>query len=185
MKKVTSYSLGLLAMLLSCIMSGCSEFTPEGSPVLPNMATVSDLTAEAQGFDIVLSWTLPTGDIPEITGVRITRNNGSEVNIDGKTTSYSVKGAAMGADNLYTVKVRYKDGYVSEGRSVSATLPERQLSNVINLNASVSERVVTLSWALPADMADVTAIQVLRDGNIVETLSRRSHHLRATQTTDG
>ena len=170
MKKVTSYSLGLLAMLLSCIMSGCSEFTPEGSPVLPNMATVSDLTAEAQGFDIVLSWTLPTGDIPEITGVRITRNNGSEVNIDGKTTSYSVKGAAMGADNLYTVKVRYKDGYVSEGRSVSATLPERQLSNVINLNASVSERVVTLSWALPADMADVTAIQVLRDGNIVETL---------------
>lgn len=161
----------VIAMVIALMTGGCSDFTPEGAPDVPELPTVANLKAEPQEFGILLTWTLPTNAAVEIEGVRITRNNGSAENLDGPVTDYMVAGADMGADNLYTVKVRYKGGYVSEGQSVSAVLPKRDLPDVTNLQASVSQRVVNLTWVLPVDMTDVTGISVLRDGTPVETLA--------------
>lgn len=159
----------VMAMLVALLTGGCSDFTPEGAPDVPELPTVANLRAVPSEFGIVLTWTLPTSAGLQVEGVRITRNNGMAVDVDGPVSEYTILGAAMGAENLYTVKVRYNGGYVSEGQSVAAVLPVRDLPNVTGLQASVSGRAVTLSWVLPTDMSNVTGITVMRDGAPVGT----------------
>ncbi len=65
---------------------------------------------------------------------------------------------------MYTVKVLYDGGYVSEGISVKATIPYVELANVTDLTADVNGRTVTLNWTLP-QASGITAVKVIRDGD--------------------
>lgn len=163
MKKISSYGLGLLVALLCGLFSACSDFEPTGYTELPGLAKASDLTAQAEGRVINLNWVLPASD--DITGVMVIRdgNAASAVTLEGRQTTYAVRGQAMDVETLWTVKVLYKGGYVSEGVSVTTVLPFEELPGVTDLAASVSGRTVTLTWKLPQGN-DITGVRIYRDG---------------------
>ncbi len=125
MKKLTSYTIGMLAMLLCCILGACSDFEPTETPKLPNLQKASDLTAEVVGRKVNLSWTLPADQ--DITGVKILVNgdNNSAITLPGRQTQFTLKGLSLAQEYLYTVKVMYEGGYVSEGVSVHAKTPDQ------------------------------------------------------------
>lgn len=124
MKKIHSYSLGLLAILLCCILGACSDFEPTGMPEVPALAKAAELTAEVNGRKVNLSWVLPADN--NITGVKILTNgdNNSAVTLPGRPTEYTLKGLSLGKEYLFTVKVMYEGGYVSEGTSAYAKMPD-------------------------------------------------------------
>ncbi len=163
MKKLHTYSLGLLTLFLCCILGACSDFKPEGMPELPNLPKVTDLKADVAGHKVNLSWVLP--DDKDVTGVRLVTNgnNDNAIVLEGRPTSYTVSGQPMGVEYFYTVKVLYEGGYVSEGVSVTSVLPTEQLAGVTNLKADISGRTVTLSWVLPTSN-EVTGVRIIRDG---------------------
>ena len=163
MKRITYWSLAMVVALVCGIFASCSDFTPTGMPEVPSLAKAANLKAEVNGFNIDLSWTLP--DDNEITGVKLL-TNGQEagaVTLDGKQTTFTVEGQPMEAEYFYTVKVIYGN-YVSEGVSVTATLPRVELANVSGLKSSVNGRTVTLEWTLPS-AEGVTGVRVMRDGD--------------------
>lgn len=163
MKKIQSYSLGIFVMLLCGILGACSDFEPTGMPDVPNLPKVSDLKAEVAGHKINLTWTLPNDN--EVTGVKIITNgnNDAAVTLEGRVSEYTVVGQPMAEEYLYTVKVLYEGGYVSEGVSVTSVLPEEQLTGVSDLQAAISGRTVTLTWKLPTS-DEVTGVRIIRDG---------------------
>lgn len=160
MKKLSSISLALLLTIICGIFTSCSEFKPIGMPDVPELQKASNLKAEVSGLNINLSWTLPAGDIKAVR-VITNANNTNPIVLDGKATSYVVKGQPMGQEWLYTVKVVYAGDYVSEGVSVNATMPQVDLPNVNNLKAASEGRTVTLTWNMP-NHSDITGVKVSR-----------------------
>lgn len=163
MKKISSYGIFILLSILCSMLGACSDFEPTGYPEVPTLQKASDLKADVTGYVVNLSWVLPASN--EIEGVMLISNGNSSnpIRLDGKATSYQVKGQPMEEEYLYTVKVLYEGGYVSEGVSVSATIPYVELANVTDLKATVSGRTVTLDWVLPAEDG-ITAVKIIRDG---------------------
>jgi hypothetical protein len=102
-------------------LTACSDFEPTGYPEVPAMATASNLQASVTGRSVTLTWQLPQN--ADVTGVRVSVNNGNPVSLPAGTTSYTLKGQAMETDLLYTVKLEYAGGYVSEGTSITTTVP--------------------------------------------------------------
>ncbi len=163
MKKFTIKGLGLAMAMFGFALSSCSDFEPEGMPQVPDLQTVENLHADIDGFDVVLSWTLPAQG--NVSGVSVLTNGKSPVTLEGAPTSYVAVGQPMSEEYFYTVKVLYDGGYVSEGVSVTATLPHVDLPGVTGLQSSVSGRTVTLSWTLP-NHEGITGVRVLRDGDV-------------------
>lgn len=165
MKKLTTYCTTLL-FAIACVMLGaCSDFEPTGYPEVPTLQKVSDLKANINGYTVTLSWDLPAQD--DVEGVLLIRNGNSAnpTRLDGHIDTYTVVGQPMDEEFLYTVKVIYEGGYVSEGVSVTATIPYIELPNVTDLTADVNGRTVTLNWVLPT-AEGITAVKVIRDGNV-------------------
>lgn len=118
---MNKFMIYLLAVSAICgLFSSCSDYEPKGYPEVPELATASDLQASVQGRTVTLTWNLPQGR--EITGVRVSRDNGSVVELPANATSYTMKGQPMERQLVYTVKVEY-GAYVSEGISVIASVP--------------------------------------------------------------
>lgn len=164
MKKISSYAVFLLMALISGIFNSCSDFEPTGYDKAPELQTVSNLKATIDGYNVNLSWSLPS--VGTIDGIQVFSNGNTSnpVRLDSNATSYTVKGQPMGEEYFYTVKVMYSGGYVSEGVSVEAMLPSFELPNASNLQAKVSGRTVTLNWTLPSENG-ITAVKVIRDGD--------------------
>lgn len=120
MKKVSSYLSALLTIVVCGLLSSCSDYEPKGYPDVPDLATASDLQASVSGRTVTLTWTLPAGDV---TGVRVSCDNGAPTYLSADATSCSLKGQPMDRQLVYTVKVEYEGGYVSEGVSVITTVP--------------------------------------------------------------
>lgn len=116
----------LIAAMLG-LLAACSDFEPTGTPDVPHLATASGLQADIDGRVVNLSWELPAAD--DVNGVMVIVDGkfSSSVTLDGRVTSYSIKGSPVGVERLYTVKVIYDGGYVSEGISVTATVPSQGL----------------------------------------------------------
>lgn len=165
MKKLSSYGIILLLAVMCGMLGACSDFEPTGYTAAPNLQKVNDLKADINGYVVNLSWNLPAGD--DVAGVLIISNGNASnpVRLDGHVTSYSIKGQPMEEEYLYTVKVLYDGGFVSEGVSTTATIPYVELANVTGLKASVSGRTVTLDWVLPS-AEGITAVKVIRDGDV-------------------
>ncbi len=146
------------------ILSSCSDFEPKGYEEVPSLPTVQDLKAEINGLTINLSWKLPAGEISDVILIR-NGNGKNPVSLGASATSYTVEGAPLGVENIYTVKVKYSDRYTSEGVTVNATLPEVDLANVSNLTTQAEGRTVVLSWTLPSS-GNITGVKVYTNGNI-------------------
>ena len=165
MKIFKSYWLVALLMVAGMVMSSCTKEYIDGEPELPNLPTVTNLKSSVEGFDIVLSWNLPSTNM-KIAGLSLSRNNekgqpDQKWDLDPDATSFTIAGAPMGVEQSYTVKVKYADGYSSMGQTVSALLPEMELASVSNLKANISRRTVTLSWTLPDDR-NLTGVKIYR-----------------------
>ena len=160
MKKI-SYGIFILLATLCGMFGACSEFEPTGYTEIPDLQKVSNLRADIDGYVVNLSWSLPAADGVEGVLLITNGNSSNPTRLEGSVTSYSVEGQPMEEEYLYTVKVLYNGGYVSEGVSVTATIPYIELANVTDLEASVSGRTVTLNWTLP-DEEGITAVKVFR-----------------------
>ena len=169
MKKIMKYSLSMMALALAGFMGACNEFTPE-TPELPDLPKASNLQASVSNRVVTLNWTLPASSL-KINGVVVKVNNNQEITLDPTATSYSVKGQPMEDEYLYTVKVKYDGGYISEGVSTIAVVPYEELADVTNLMVTdIQGRTVTLSWNLP-NVAGITGVFVGLDGNDVSSYS--------------
>lgn len=93
--------------------------------VLPQeqLTGVSDLKAEISGRTVTLSWVLPPSD--EITGVRIIRDGDTDAAtvVEGKVTSFELKGQPMDKEMTYTVEAIYDTYYMSSGSSIKVKVP--------------------------------------------------------------
>lgn len=93
--------------------------------VLPveELAGVTNLKADIAGRTVTLSWTLPASD--EITGVRIIRDDNVEAAtvVEGRVTSFQLKGQPMDKPLKYTVEAIYDTYYMSQGSTVNVTVP--------------------------------------------------------------
>lgn len=173
MKRITYIGTCLVAALLGLAMGACSDFKPTALPDVPGLETVSDLKADIAGHNINLTWNLPSEEGVEGVMLITNGNFNAATTLEGRPTGYTIVGQPMDVDYLYTVKVLYEGGYISEGVSVHATLPYEELAGVSNLRSEVNGRTVTLTWTLPAE-GDITGIRVLRDGEPASTLEGRA-----------
>lgn len=164
MKKLSLYGVFALLTMLCSMFGGCSDFEPTGYTEVASLPKASNLKADINGYIVNLSWSLPSAQ--DIEGVLVMTNGNSSnpVRLAADATSYQVKGQPMDEKYLYTVKVIYKDNFVSEGVSVYATIPYVELANVSDLKATISGRTVKLNWTLP-EAAGITAVKVIRDGD--------------------
>ncbi|MDE7441595.1 MAG: DUF4960 domain-containing protein [Muribaculaceae bacterium] len=151
-----------------CMMaSSCSEYTPNGYEEAANlpMATTLDYSiGGAANHDINISWTLPADK--EVTGCILYRDATEVENFDLNSTrsyTYTALGTPLGEEVVYTVKVKYEDGFLSTGKSVVVTLPEETFAGVSNLKSEVNGRTVSLSWTLPSQ-AHRTGVRIITNG---------------------
>lgn len=123
MKTISTYCIVALAAIICGLLASCSDFEPTGYPEVPALQTAANLNADVKGKSVTLTWRLP--ERGDIEGVMIySRSKGTaSMRIDGTPESAVLKGQQMGQDYLYTVKVLYKGGYMSEGVSVKAAIP--------------------------------------------------------------
>ncbi|MCH5223466.1 MAG: DUF4960 domain-containing protein [Muribaculaceae bacterium] len=162
MNKLMKYSLSIATMAIAGMFGACTDIATE-IPELPNLPTVSNLKAEVANRVVNLSWTLPSSS-KKIEGVTLKVNNNTEVGLDATATSYSVVGQPMEDEYMYTVKVKYEGGYMSEGQSVIATVPYEQLADLTSFTVSnIEKRNVTFSWTLP-NASGITGVWVGLDG---------------------
>lgn len=162
MKRTIKYSLQMMAIATAGVLGACNQFDPE-TPDIPNLPTVNNLTVNVANRQVNLSWQLPSGS-PTVTGVNVIVNNNRTYSVDGAVTSYSVSGMPMEVENMFTVKLRYEGGYVSQGQSVTATVPFETLADLTSFTVSELEgRNVTFSWTLP-QAAGITGVWVGIDG---------------------
>ena len=163
MKKISSYGIFVLLVMLCGMLGACSDFEPKGYPEVPDLQTASDLRADIDGYIVNLSWNLPASGDVEGVEIIVNGNSANPIRLEGPVTTYTVKGQPMQKEYLYTVKVLYDGGYVSEGVSVTATVPYIELANVSGLTAAVDGRKVTLDWTLPA-AEGITGVRIIRNG---------------------
>lgn len=121
MKKLSSYILAAFIISLCGLLGSCSDYEPKGYPDVPALAKATGLQAEVAGRTVTLRWQLPAQE--GITGVRVSRDNGAPTLLPADATSCTLKGQPMDQDLVYTVKIDYEGGYVSEGISVIARVP--------------------------------------------------------------
>lgn len=165
MKKINILSIAFILAIVGGMFTACSDFDPKGMPEVPELRKASDLKATIDGFVVNLSWNLPAVD--GIEGVDLITNGdfAEAVELDPNVTEYTVIGQPMGEDYVYTVKIRYEGGYVSEGVSVNVELPKVDLPEITGLSADVSGRTVTLGWTLPAEDG-ITGVRIYRNGDV-------------------
>lgn len=163
-----------MALALAGFMGACNEFKPE-TPELPDLPTVSNLQASVANRVVTLNWQLPATSL-SIEGVTLKVNNNNEIALDANTTTYTVYGQPMEDEYLYTVKVKYQGGYVSEGQSVIATVPFEKLADLTSFEVSgIEKRNVSFSWSLP-NASGITGVWVGIDGEEAGTVFSTSEY---------
>ncbi len=108
----------LLAMVL--VMTGFTSCDDVEYLSAEPVAKVSSLDLTTEGRDVTLTWTLP--DVQGVRGVVIQDTNEATDTVDAPTTSYTYERVAMNKELVYTVKVVYDNGRVSEGETVRTTI---------------------------------------------------------------
>lgn len=108
-------------VILCGLLTSCSDYEPKGYPDVPELAKASGLQADVAGRTVTLRWELPARE--GITGVRVSCDNGAPTILPADATSCVLKGQPMDRDLVYTVKIDYAGGYVSEGISIIARVP--------------------------------------------------------------
>lgn len=107
------------AALLCLGAVACSDVKYEDAPYV---TPASNVTASVQGRKVTLRWSLPGGDIDKVIVMR-NADYPAAITLPANATSYTFRTQPMGEPQLYTVKVLFKDGKMSEGQSVEVTVP--------------------------------------------------------------
>ena len=121
MKRFAIYFMAAFTVILCGLLTSCSDYEPKGYPDVPELAKATGLQADVAGRTVTLSWELPARE--GITGVRVSCDNGAPTILPADATSCVLKGQPMDRDLVYTVKIDYDGGYVSEGISITARVP--------------------------------------------------------------
>lgn len=100
-----------MAAIAMFALGSCSDVD---IPEAVQSAKVSNLSASVDGRTVTLNWTLPSAD--GMSGVNIYRNNDLLEQL-GLVNTYTARRQPSNEDLLYTVKVAYENGNVSEGES--------------------------------------------------------------------
>ena len=108
-------------IMMVALLTSCGDFDPKGTPEVPDLALASNVTATVKGRSVTLNWQLPSQ--AGITGVLVSRNAGTPTTYPAGTTTCTLKGQPTDEPLVFTVKVAYEGGYVSEGTSVQVTVP--------------------------------------------------------------
>lgn len=127
------YIYNILVLCVACLaFASCSDVTiPEGV----NAPKVEGLSYQVNSRDVTLNWTLPSDE--NKSGVDIYRNN-SLLESLGLVNTATFELQPAKTNLLYTVKVKYADGRVSEGNSVNVYL-DAEPAKVAMLIAANSE----------------------------------------------
>ena len=119
----------LVAAFAAFALGSCSDVD---IPAAVQSAKVSNLAATVEGRAITLSWTLPSAE--GIKGVNIYRNNDLIAEL-GAVATYTAKKQPANQDLLYTVKIVYENGNVSEGESFKVdALPGSKVAMLLPSN---------------------------------------------------
>lgn len=108
-----------MAMCLAVLaFTSCSDVNIPDSVEAPK---ATDVTAQVDGRNVTLNWTLPADE--DKVGVDVYRNSKLLESL-GLVNTYSVTRQPTRTDLYYTVKVKYGDGRVSEGTSVKVYIDQ-------------------------------------------------------------
>lgn len=119
----------LVAAFAAFALGSCSDVD---IPAAVQSAKVSNLAATVDGRAITLNWTLPSTE--GIKGVNIYRNNDLIAEL-GAVATYTAKKQPSNQDLLYTVKIVYENGNVSEGESFKVdALPGSKVAMLLPSN---------------------------------------------------
>lgn len=119
----------LVAAFAAFALGSCSDVD---IPAAVQSAKVSNLAATVDGRAITLNWTLPSAE--GIKGVNIYRNNDLIAEL-GAVATYTAKKQPSNQDLLYTVKIVYENGNVSEGESFKVdALPGSKVAMLLPSN---------------------------------------------------
>ena len=141
------YIYNILVMCVAWLaFASCSDVTIPDSVSAPK---ASDLNYTVEGRDVTLNWTLPNDE--NKSGVDIYRNNTLLESLGLVNTALFELQPAK-TNLLYTVKVKYADGRVSEGNSVNVYI-DAEPAKVAMLIAANSEseledddEIAALNW---------------------------------------
>ena len=111
-------AIAVLLLTAAAVFTSCTPVEPE-LPANANLPKARNLsyTNEPGTRTVVLSWQLDADST--MAGIQITKNGLNPLEIDSVVNTYTVRHVVPNQDVLYTVKVRYKNGMVSEGTSVN------------------------------------------------------------------
>lgn len=119
----------LVAAFAAFALGSCSDVD---IPAAVQSAKVSNLAATVDGRAITLNWTLPSTE--GVKGVNIYRNNDLIAEL-GAVATYTAKKQPSNQDLLYTVKIVYENGNVSEGESFKVdALPGSKVAMLLPSN---------------------------------------------------
>ena len=109
-------------ILIACLMvigflASCSDVDIPSTPYADKAGNLT-YTINDDGRGLTLYWDNPSKE--DIQNILVYANSELKAELDPTATSYVIKKATPKADVMYTVKVKYADGRVSEGISVSA-----------------------------------------------------------------
>lgn len=122
MKTAIKNILGIAVLGMSLAATSCSQYEPRGYEPVPALAKATGVEASVTGRSVTLNWTLPVTDM-KIEAIRVSCDNGTPVVLAPDATSCTMKGQPMNQELMYTVKVQYENGYVSEGTSTMVVVP--------------------------------------------------------------
>ncbi len=97
----------------------CSDVDLPSSPS-DSVATVSSLSYTQDGRDVVLSWSLPSGQ--QIESIEIVNDDEIVAELESNATSYTIKRPKSNVEQAYTVRIVYANGVVSNGQTVYFTV---------------------------------------------------------------
>jgi len=139
MKTAIKNILGIAVLGMSLAATSCSQYEPRGYEPVPALAKATGVEASVNGRSVTLNWTLPVTDM-KIEAIRVSCDNGTPVVLAPDATSCTMKGQPMNQELMYTVKVQYENGYVSEGTSTMVIVPFVETKAAFLLLAEDAER---------------------------------------------
>ncbi len=115
-RNIFSILFAAVAALSAGCLASCSDVD---IPEAAQSAKVTNLTGSVEGRTVTLNWTLPAAEGQ--SGVNIYRNNDLMTGL-GVVDSYVAKRQPANQQLIYTVKMVYSDGRISEGESFATQL---------------------------------------------------------------
>jgi hypothetical protein len=161
-----------IAILGVCLfVAACGKVGDPKPPFIRIPEAVKDLNANQSGYNIVLSWTNPGTNIDgsaatNLAHVQIRTGNEAVATVNagepGKPQSYGMP-VMPGSDatRRFTVIVETSQRKISKPSNVASITPVEVPGKVIDLQAVVDQRRITLTWAKPKEHPELAEAYIV------------------------